>query len=150
MKVACGGTPISFSALNPGDCCYFETSQHRVFAIAVKSGDRLAAFEFVSLQGRTPWATYGGHPSTVFRLDGAILRPDLASLSFKPPTYGDLISANGKYYMRGAVQTPNRWFINLESGEHEVFNDTGPYAVFSRWSVGWIQNSQWVSLFEFP
>src|ERR1700731_2440614 len=94
MRIQPIGDAVYFSAIAPGDCFFYSLQGQTTFAFAGQFDDgRKVVLVFSEGARQMPWVGYGGHPSAVFRVKDAIIRPDVASLSFDPPEVGQIISA---------------------------------------------------------
>ena len=121
----------------PGHCVLFELGGKNIFAIAFARQDgEEGLFIFSEIPPAGPWVSYDRYPYSMFCLPKIELRPNLESLHFNSPDLGDLISADGGFFMRGSTKAGQTVTINLQTGLLETLPGNKPYASFSRWSAG--------------
>lgn len=152
MLVEAVGTPVAVSALQPGQCFFFGRDGIAAFAILSTDGQgHNAAAVFSHEEGeRTPWIAIGGLPSTVLLVDGAIIRPNLSSLTFGEASLplGAITNAGGSFYMSAALRRIETVTINLQTGMMERPPQTGASVHFPSWSVGIFHRDEWLCIFE--
>ena len=77
MRIQPIGDAVYFSAIAPGDCFFYSLQGQTTFAFAGQFDDgRKVVLVFSEGARQMPWVGYGGHPSAVFRVKDAIIRPD--------------------------------------------------------------------------
>src|ERR1700733_15236656 len=95
MEIQSIGRTVAFSDLKPGDCYFYNLSGKPAFAIAGRLDEKQGLVGLVFADGPVPmpWVSYRGHHNSAYRVDNAVIRPDLRSLSFGPAKVGWLIDA---------------------------------------------------------
>jgi hypothetical protein len=154
MKVVSKGVAMSFKDLSDGDWYLDVFRKKLIFGMVVKNtSHQRVSFVFSAFEDRAePWIAEESAGSNVLKLSDIELRPDIHSVYFGNPGIGDLVSADGKFFMRGVITSGfgGELTINLHTFAAEKIPSGAPCASFSRWSAGYVEDGQWITLFEYP
>jgi hypothetical protein len=151
MEIQSIGRTVAFSDLKPGDCYFYNLSGKPAFAIAGRLDEKQGLVGLVFTDGPLPmpWVSYRGHHNSAYRVENAVIRPDLSSLSFGPSKVGWLIDGGHGFYIRASAMGGDTLTVDLKTGLHIGPQDALPETYFSRWSVGRTIDGAWQSIFDF-
>lgn len=152
MQVEAIGRGEPISSLQPGQCCFFDSSRGLQFGMLTQDGNQKALLVFAQADdGRSPWVITGGLPTNVLVINDVQVRTDWKSAALGAAMeLGQITSSAGSFYMRAALRRVETVTINVGSGMLEDPAPLGAIFHYTRWSVGFVRDGKWLSIVDFP